>query len=50
MKTTTQKSATSKLVTRFDKELRALLMSDLKAIRSVKEQLMNINNGNLSAA
>lgn len=32
----TQKTATSKLVNRFDKELMNILMSDLKAIKSKK--------------
>lgn len=50
MKTSTQTSSASKLVARFDKELRELLMNDLKAIRSVKAQLMNINAANLNAA
>lgn len=50
MKANTQKSSTNKLVARFDKELKALLMSDLKAMRSVKEQLLNINQTNLNAA
>ncbi|MEO7213954.1 hypothetical protein [Mucilaginibacter sp.] len=50
MKTTSQQTATSKLVSRFDKELRTLLMNDLKAIRSVKAQMMDINANSLSAA
>ncbi len=50
MKTTTSQTAASKLVTRFDKELRTLLMNDLKAIRSVKEQMSNINANRLTAA
>lgn len=50
MKTTTQKTSVSKLVSRFDKELRNILMSDLKAIKSVKAQLMNISADRLTAA
>lgn len=40
---TYQKPATSKLVSRFDKELMNLLMSDLKAIKAK-------NNNRLTAA
>jgi hypothetical protein len=50
MKTTSQQTAASKLVNRFDKEPRTLLMNDLKAIRSVKEQMNALNANRLTAA
>jgi|GEM_PF-7082530 len=50
MKTTSQKTSASKMVARFDRELKTLLMNDLKAIKAVKAQLMNINADRLSAA
>ncbi|MBD1366958.1 hypothetical protein IDJ77_24320 [Mucilaginibacter sp. ZT4R22] len=50
MKTTPSQASASKLVNRFDKELRTLLMNDLKAIRSVKEQIRAINANGLTAA
>jgi hypothetical protein len=54
MKTYSKKSV-SKLVARFDSELRNLLMDDLKAIKSVKDQLMKtldtgLNQDSLTAA
>jgi hypothetical protein len=50
MKTTTSQTAATKLLNRFDRELKALLMNDLKAVRSVKEQMSAINTTRLSAA
>lgn len=50
MKTTTTQISAAKLLNRFDRELKALLMSDLKAVRSVKEQMNAINATRLSAA
>lgn len=50
MKTTTSQTAATKLLNRFDRELKVLLMNDLKAIRSVKEKLKAINANRLSAA
>ena len=50
MKTTTSQTAATKLLNRFDRELKALLMNDLKAVRSVKEQMNAINATRLSAA
>jgi len=38
---TLQKPATSKLITRFDNELRTLLMEDLKAFREKNSYLNN---------
>jgi hypothetical protein len=49
MKTTSQTTVT-KLVNRFDRELKTLLMNDLKAIRSVKEQMNAISTTRLTAA
>jgi hypothetical protein len=43
-----QKQSVSKLVARFDKELKNILMTDLKAVKAIKNQLMN--NQNLNAA
>ncbi|MDN3580431.1 hypothetical protein [Mucilaginibacter flavus] len=37
---TAKKSATNKLVDRFDNELRILLMSDLKAIKAKNNQTL----------
>jgi hypothetical protein len=49
--TTNNKPAASKLVARFDRELRAILMNDLKAIKEAKNQFLNsVNNNQLSAA
>ncbi|WP_165852043.1 hypothetical protein [Mucilaginibacter terrenus] len=49
MKTTKQTPAT-KLVNRFDKELMTLLMSDLKAVKAIKQKMLNINGQHLNAA
>lgn len=50
MKNTNKKSATvTKLVARFDNELKNILMNDLKAIRN-NQFLAAINNGFLPAA
>jgi hypothetical protein len=53
---TYNKPSISKLVNRFDNELKNLLLEDLKAVRATKNQIlesikqtMNTNNG-LSAA
>lgn len=48
-------SSITKLVARFDNELKNLLLEDLKAIKSTKDQLLNsikgsIQSNNLSAA
>ena len=40
MKTTTT-TPISKIVKRFDNELKALLMEDLKTVRSAKDQLID---------
>ncbi|WP_156088749.1 hypothetical protein [Mucilaginibacter pedocola] len=50
MKTTTSQTTATKLLNRFDRELKALLMNDLKAVRSVKEQMNALNASRLSAA
>jgi hypothetical protein len=50
MKTTSQQTAATKLLNRFDRELKTLLMNDLKAIRSVKEQMNALNANRLTAA
>lgn len=42
MKTTNQKPAISKLVARFDNELREILMNDLKIIRSAKTNFLKV--------
>ncbi|MCC8410424.1 hypothetical protein LJ707_15890 [Mucilaginibacter sp. UR6-1] len=48
---TYRKPSISKLVAKFDNELKALLMSDLKAIKQAKNQFVNsMNNNGLSAA
>jgi hypothetical protein len=48
---TYNKPATSKLVARFDKELRNLLMEDLKALKEVKNQFFSgIKSSHLSVA
>ena len=47
MKTYNKPSA-SKLVVQFDKQLKNIIMNDLKALRSAKTQF--VNNGQLSAA
>jgi len=47
---TYNKPAASKLVTRFDKELRAILMSDLKAIKARNQFVNGVQNNQLSAA
>jgi hypothetical protein len=48
---TYNKPAASKLVARFDRELRELLMNDLKALKEVKNQFVkHINNNNLLPA
>ena len=46
---TNQKPATSKLVARFDNELKQLLMEDLKAFR-MKNQFYNNNQAIVKAA
>jgi hypothetical protein len=50
MKTATQNISVSKLVTRFDRELKVILMNDLKAIKAVRDQMMAINANRLSIA
>lgn len=47
---TYNKPAASKLVVRFDKELRELLINDLKALKVVKNQFANRVNNNLLPA
>jgi len=47
---TFNKSATSKLATRFDKELKAILINDLKAVKANREVLNTVNHTPLSAA
>jgi len=37
-----KKPSVSKLVARFDKELKNLLMDDLKALKAAKNQLMHV--------
>jgi hypothetical protein len=45
------KPATSKLVARFDRELKNLLMSDLKALKQAQVKFMHaVNNTQLSVA
>jgi|GEM_PF-714407 len=39
-----KKSSTSKLVTRFDNELRMLLLNDLNNVRGAKHQHPIVNN------
>ncbi|WDF54617.1 hypothetical protein [Mucilaginibacter sp. KACC 22063] len=55
MKNSTKTSKVSKLVARFDNELKALLMEDLRAVKTAKNQILekiaNTAAGNrLSAA
>jgi len=50
-----KETSASKLVDRFDNELKAILMNDLKAIRAAKKHLMNklaqgLNQDSLTAA
>ena len=52
---TYNKIAVSKLVARFDNELKTILMNDLKAIKAVKNEILNsinvgLNQDGLSAA
>ncbi|MDB5029603.1 MAG: hypothetical protein JWP71_324 [Mucilaginibacter sp.] len=47
---TRQKPATSKLVARFDNELREIIMNDLKMIRGVRSFLRVIKTEQLSVA
>ncbi|MBE9584788.1 hypothetical protein IM792_10050 [Mucilaginibacter sp. JRF] len=48
---TFRKTSITKLVTKFDNELKELLMNDLKAIKQAKNQFVSaINNNGLSAA
>lgn len=52
---TQTKPSVSKLITRFDNELKNLLMEDLKAIKQAKDQLIsqikqNVAGSQLSAA
>ncbi|MDT3402998.1 hypothetical protein [Mucilaginibacter terrae] len=48
MKTTT-KAPISKIVKRFDNELKALLMEDLKAVKSAKNQLIDTIKQSISS-
>ncbi len=48
---TYRKPSISKLVAKFDSELKELIMSDLKAIKEAKNQFLNQSKSNsLSAA
>lgn len=47
---TYRKPSASKLVAKFDSELKDLIMSDLKAIKAAKNQFSNQNNNSLTAA
>jgi len=52
---TYKKTSAAELVDRFDNELRAILMNDLKAIRAAKDVLINklktgLNQDSLTAA
>jgi len=48
---TYNKPATSKLVARFDRELKNILMNDLKAIKQEKNHFFNtVQSNQLSAA
>lgn len=48
---TNKKSSVSKLVAKFDNELKNLLMEDLKALKEAKNQFFNgIKSSSLSAA
>jgi hypothetical protein len=49
------KNSVSKLVDRFDNELKAIIMNDLKAIRAAKNHILNsinpgLNQDSLTAA
>jgi len=46
---TFNKISTSKLATRFDKELKTIIMNDLKALKA-KNQVINGVNNQLAAA
>ena len=50
MKTLQQKPATSKLLARFDQELKNLLMEDLKAFREKNRFVQGNNNQSVKAA
>lgn len=51
MKIINQKPATSKLVAKFDSELKEIIMNDLKALKSVKNNFLKaIWNEQLSVA
>ncbi|MFD2148062.1 hypothetical protein [Mucilaginibacter antarcticus] len=51
MKTINQKPATSKLVAKFDNELKEIIMNDLRAIKGVKNNFLKlIWNEQLSVA
>lgn len=48
---TYKKPSVSKLVARFDKELKEILMNDLKALKATRNQFLNaITADHLSAA
>jgi hypothetical protein len=47
---TNQKTSASKLATRFDRELKNILMNDLKALKEAKVRFLNGINGNLLPA
>lgn len=49
---TYKKTSVSKLVDRFDNELKAILMNDLKSMRAIKDQLINkgLNQDSFTAA
>jgi len=49
MKATKTLSA-SKMVARFDSQLKKIIMNDLKAIKAVKARLLKLNAGQLSVA
>jgi hypothetical protein len=40
---TLKKSSASKLLTRFDNELKILLMNDLNSVRDIKSQFLHSN-------
>ena len=50
MKTLQQKPATSKLIARFDQELKNILMEDLKAFREKNRFVYGNNNQSVKAA
>ena len=50
MKTLQQKPATSKLIARFDQELKQMLMEDLKAFRNKNQFVIGTNNQSVKAA